>query len=160
MSQVVDGLDRRVGYAAKRLQQALRTAGDRALRPGGLTMPQYAVLSVLAERPGLSNSELARRCFVTRQTMNGLLAGLVAAGLVARAAHPRDGRVLRTELTVPGREAVGRGTAAVGQVEERMTAGLTDLQQRQLLELLTACIDNLEPDVAAAMSDRAGWLDP
>lgn len=149
MSQ--DGnLDRRVGYAAKRLQQALRAAGDRALRPIGLTMPQYAVLSVLADRPGLSNSELARRSFVTRQTMNELLAGLRRAGLVSRAAHPHDGRVQRTELTIGGQTLARRGNSALAGVEEQMTTGLTDTQRQELLELMLICTSNLELGEAAS----------
>lgn len=144
MSQEGTDLDHRVGYAAKRLQQAVRTAGDQVLRPIGLTMPQYAVLAVLTERPGLSNSELARACFVTRQTMNELLVGLQRAGLVSREAHPRDGRVQRIELTDVGRDLAGRGTSALAGVEERLTVGLTDAQRQQLLELMRICTRNLE----------------
>ncbi|MBA3339347.1 MAG: MarR family transcriptional regulator, partial [Geodermatophilaceae bacterium] len=93
MSQVAEDIDQRIGYIVKRLQQGLRVAADEVLRPLGLTMPQYAALFALTTRPGLSNSELARRCFVTRQTMNDLLAGLQRADLITRAAHPHDGRV-------------------------------------------------------------------
>jgi DNA-binding MarR family transcriptional regulator len=147
-------LDGRVAYAAKRFQQVVRSAGDRALRPLGLTMPQYAVLAVLAELPGLSNSELSRRCFVTRQTMNGLLVGLQDAGLISRAAHPLHGRVQQTRLTPAGRDAAQRGHSAVAAVEEQMTAGLTDSQESELLELMLVCIANLELDVHGARAAR------
>ena len=144
MSQTVSAPDRRVGYAAKRLQQAVRSAGDRALRPHGLTMPQFAVLAALAARPGLSNSELARRCFVTRQTMNGLLGGLRDAGLVSRAAHPEHGRVQQLALTDSGHTAAERGDLAIAAVESRMTRGLTDAQTAQLVELMLTCTASLE----------------
>lgn len=144
MSHVGVDSENRVGYAAKHLQQALRSAADHGLRPIGLTMPQYAVLSALAAGPGLSNSELARRCFVTRQTMNDVLVGLQRAGLISRQAHPRDRRVQRTELTRVGREILERGDAAVVEVEDQMTAGLSQAERRQLLSLLSTCIDNLE----------------
>lgn len=142
MSQTA-ALDRRVGYAAKRLTQAFRAAGDGGLRAHGMTMPQYAVLAALATEPGLSNSELARRCFVTRQTMNELLTGLQTAGLVSRAAHPDHGRVQQTELTPAGRAAAGRGDSVVAAIERQMTGGLSERQERQLLDLIAICTANL-----------------
>ena len=42
-SGMPDSVARRVGYALKRAQHALRTRMDEALRPLGLTAPQYAV---------------------------------------------------------------------------------------------------------------------
>ena len=46
-----------------------------ALRPHGASLPEYAVLTALAEEPGLSNADLARRAFVTPQTMKQVLQG-------------------------------------------------------------------------------------
>ncbi|MGI8721111.1 MAG: MarR family winged helix-turn-helix transcriptional regulator [Geodermatophilaceae bacterium] len=146
MSQVVSAdLETRIGYAAKRLQQAVRAAAERRLAPLGLTMPQYAVLSALGRSPGLSNSELARRCFVTRQSMNDVLAGLLRVGLVTRVPHPRDGRVQRTQLTVAAQDVMARGDQALAEVEEQMAVGLTESQRRRLLELMWTCTTNLEP---------------
>ena len=54
---------------------------------------------LLAQRPGLSNSELARGAFVTRQSMNVLLQSLERQGLVVRPAQAPVGRALPAELT-------------------------------------------------------------
>ena len=83
------GTEATVGYLVKRVQQSLRRRCDAALRPTGLSMAQYAALRALADQPEASASELARRCFVTRQSAQDLLAGLRAAGLVADAERPR-----------------------------------------------------------------------
>ncbi len=144
MSQGVEDIDQRIGYSVKRLQQALRTAADEVLRPIGLTMPQYAALSALAAEPGLSNSELARRCFVTRQTMNDLLAGLQRSDLITRVSHPRDGRVRQIELTTTARGALERADREVAVVEQRMTLGLNATERRRLLGLLQTCAESLE----------------
>jgi DNA-binding MarR family transcriptional regulator len=72
---------------------------DGTLKELNVTAPQYAALSVLAEEPGLSNAALARRSFVTPQTMNQIMVRLEAAGLVERRAHPEHGRVLQAYLT-------------------------------------------------------------
>ena len=58
------------GYLLKRAQAALHAAMAAALHEHGATLAQYAVLTALDEEPGLSNAELARRAFVTPQTMN------------------------------------------------------------------------------------------
>src|SRR5215469_16874427 len=92
-----------IGYLLKNAQQTLRTAMDAALRSLGVTTPQYAVLTFLAEAPGLSSAQLARRAFVTPQTMNRIVANLEAARLIERGPHPELGRVLETSLSRRGR---------------------------------------------------------
>src|SRR5690349_14688618 len=118
-------MDPRVGHALKRVQAALRARMDEALSARDLTTPQYAVLSALEREPGLSNADLARRSFVTPQTMLKIVELLEAAGLVSRSAHPTHGRVLRAELTDEGRARVAACHAEVAAVEARTTARLS-----------------------------------
>jgi len=54
---------------------------EAVLRPLGMTVTHYAVLELLAQRSGLSNSELARGAFVSRQSMNVLLQSLERDGV-------------------------------------------------------------------------------
>ncbi|RYV52793.1 MarR family winged helix-turn-helix transcriptional regulator [Pengzhenrongella frigida] len=132
-----------VGYVLKQAAVALRNAMDLALRPLHLTVPQYACLELLGQRPGLSNAELARGVFVTRQSMNVVLRGLDERGLVTRAAVAPHGRELPTELTTAGREHLDAASAAVLAVQTTMCAGLTPARQQALLETLAVCIRNL-----------------
>ncbi len=60
-------LDTSLGYMLKAAASALHDAMEAVLRPLGMTITHYACLELLAQRPGLSNSELARGAFVTRQ---------------------------------------------------------------------------------------------
>ena len=69
-------LDTAVGYVLKRATVALRGAMDTALREHDLTVSQYSCLEQLAHQPGLTNTELARGTFVSRQAMHQLLATL------------------------------------------------------------------------------------
>jgi len=116
---------------------------DEALRPLGLSTPQYAVLTALAAQPGRSNAELARASFVTPQTMNGIVVGLAEAGLVERRPHPSHGRVLTTDLTRRGAALLAEAHPRVTEVERRMTAPLAPGQQRELLAALRACAEAL-----------------
>lgn len=143
-----NSLEGRVGYQLKRVQHALRNRMDEVLRDLGLTTPQYAALSVLADGSGLSGAELARRSFVTAQTMNGILANLEAAGLIERRPHPEHGRVLQAYLTESGERLVSRAHEEVGDVEEWMLSDLASEERRNLLEMLRVCTNSLE-NVAA-----------
>ena len=67
----------RVGYLIKRAQTVLHDAMADALGSLDLTVTQFAVLTFLDEEPGLSNADLARRTFVTPQSMHAVLQELV-----------------------------------------------------------------------------------
>lgn len=134
----------RVGYELKRAQHALRIEMDGALRQIGLTTPQYAALAVLEGESGLSGAELARRCFVTPQTMNGVVVKLENAGLVERRPHPGHGRVLQAYLTGEGEAMVSRAHAPVEAIEGRMLSGVGEDERERLLRVLRDCADTLE----------------
>lgn len=136
-------LEERVGYVLKRAQQALRAAMDEALRRRRLTTAQYAALSALEAAPGLSGAEVARRCFVTPQTLNEIVTHLEAAGLVERR-RGDDARVLRAYLTADGLDLVGACHQVVAAIEARMVSGLSPREQRQLLDALHRCVAALE----------------
>jgi len=145
MSQGEPGieLDTSLGYMLKAAANALHSAMEAVLRPLGMTITHYACLELLAQRPGLSNSELARGAFVTRQSMNVLLQALERQGLVVRPAQAPVGRALPTELTARGRRQLKVASAAVRRVEQDMLASLDASEQDQMRRLLTACIASL-----------------
>ena len=154
------GVEGRIGYQMKRVQHALRTQMDEVLRGIGVTTPQYAALSALEATPGLSGAELARRDFVTAQTMNAILVNLETAGLVTRRSHPEHGRVLQAYLTGAGEELVARAHGVVEAIERRMLEGLGGDDQRRLLEALRNCADALEAGVGRATSGVGAERDP
>ena len=134
------------GYLLKVASSALRSAMEEVLRPLGLTVTHYSCLELLAQRPGLSNSELARGAFVTRQSMNVLLQSLQREGLVTRPAQPSAGRALPTELTDAGREQLAEASAAVRAVEDRMVGDLSAVDRGRLVDLLRRCALSLSPE--------------
>ena len=133
----------RVGYQLKRAQQALRTAMDEGLRAQGMTTPQYAALTALEADEPLSGAELARRCFVTAQTMNAILVGLEGGRLVERAPHAQHGRVIEARLTKRGRAKLHDAHKTVFRIEERMLSGMAAAERRRLNEILRQLVENL-----------------
>ncbi|QQQ75575.1 MarR family transcriptional regulator [Saccharothrix sp. 6-C] len=136
-------LETSLGYLLKEASSALRAAMEEVLRPLGMTVTRYACLELLAQRPGLSNSELARGAFVTRQSMNVLLQTLEREGYVTRPAEAPVGKVLPTRLTPRGRRSLGKATAAVRAVEVRMQAGLTGAERADAFRILQSMIHSL-----------------
>jgi DNA-binding MarR family transcriptional regulator len=131
------------GYLLKRAQAALNGAMVGALREHGATLSQYAVLTALDEEPGLSNAGLARRAFVTPQTMNEVLRELEQKGWVARHPHPGHARILQADLTPAGRTALGACHRAANAIEEQMLAPLAPGDVQQFAATLRACIQAL-----------------
>lgn len=136
-------MDTSVGYLLKEASSVLRAAMEEALRPFGMTVTHYACLELLAQRPGLSSSDLARGAFVTRQSMNVLLKALEQEGHVVRPPEDAVGRVLPTRLTPLGRQRLAEASAAVRSVEKRMLAGLSDGDQAQAYRFLQQMVTSL-----------------
>jgi DNA-binding MarR family transcriptional regulator len=142
-------MEPRLSYVVGRLERVLRRRLAAAVEPTGLTLPAYTTLSVLRVDDGLSNAQLARRSLVTPQSMSEVLSLLVEQGYVRRRAEPGHGRVIRTELTKAGRQALARCDRAVDDVEREMLAGLDDDELTSLRDLVTRCGIALERDLAA-----------
>ena len=145
MSQDGAGVDLEtsLGYLLKEASSALRADMEEVLRPLGMNVTRYACLELLAQRPGLSNSELARGAFVTRQSMNVLLQALEREGLVTRPAEAPVGKVLPTRLTPRGRRSLDRASVAVRSVEVRMLNGMTRSEQSEAFRILQRMIRSL-----------------
>ncbi|MER7915557.1 MULTISPECIES: MarR family transcriptional regulator [unclassified Streptomyces] len=91
-----------------------------------ITLGQASVLARLADKGGVTASELATAEGVRHQSMTAMVAALVALGLVERAPDPDDGRRLLIELTAAGRRRVEKGRQArtewlAGRLQERCT---------------------------------------
>ncbi|HEV6951648.1 MAG TPA: MarR family transcriptional regulator [Promicromonospora sp.] len=137
-----------VGVLLKEAQSLLHQRMDERLRPLGLSVPQYACLQALRDSPGITGSELARRVFVSRQSMNVLLQGLAGRGLVERSDRPGPRRERATALTADAEGLLDSARDAVADVAGTMTAPLTGDDVARLRTLLAACRDALASPTA------------
>ncbi len=132
-----------LGVLIKETQVVLHQRMDDVLRPLGLSVPQYACLQALHDTPGITGSELARRAFVSRQSMNVLLQRLERRGLVERSDDPGPRRERATALTTTATTLLARARANVAAVVATMTGDLAAPDLVQLRALLTICRDTL-----------------
>jgi DNA-binding MarR family transcriptional regulator len=142
MSSHVDP-DESIGFALKRLQQVLRTRMDAVLATYALTMPQYTVLALLADHPGISNAELARRSFVAAPTMLRILDSLAKDGLITRAAPAPEHRTRGTALTGLGRKRLAQAAPHVQNFENLLLANAGPDHVGIIRNWLRACADQL-----------------
>jgi DNA-binding MarR family transcriptional regulator len=115
-------------YVAARLDRIVRQKVEQAIKDYGVSVTQYTVLSLLARQPGLSSAQLARRSYVSPQSMNETLLTLETIEAVRRQPDPNHGRILRAKLTV---------------VEHAMTNAMTTDERQQLRSLMVLAVRNL-----------------
>jgi DNA-binding MarR family transcriptional regulator len=132
-----------VGYALKQAQSLLHLRMEEALKPLRLTVSHYSCLHHLRLEPGISAAALARRTFVTRQSMNVMLQQLIDRDLVARPHQVDSGRALPTVLTSAGTNALDAAQLLVDGVEQQMLSGLTADQSAALARGLASCVESL-----------------
>jgi len=101
----------RVWFRLIRLEARLGAVVSDRLREIGLSVPQCDVLTTLTEAEGVSQQTLAKRLYVTKGNISGLLDRLESAGLVERRSTENDRRQYEIYLTAPGRAAAERAIA-------------------------------------------------
>ena len=131
-------------YIAARLDRTVRVGIDRAVSPQGISVNQYKMLSALALQPDLSGAQLARRAYVSPQSMSETLLALERLGLVKRLPDPNHGRILRCRLTAKGRKLVERCNREVESVEASMIRGMSPADQDTLRNLMVQAVRNLD----------------
>jgi DNA-binding MarR family transcriptional regulator len=133
-----------LSYAIARLQQLVLGAVSEISARHHLTALQFTTLSVL-NRHGtpLSSSQLARRSFMTAQSMHEVTHRLEETGLIKRNPHPSHRRKLPASLTAKGRRVVTACEAAVADFETRMLRGFSRAERARFLAMIKAAVRNL-----------------
>jgi DNA-binding MarR family transcriptional regulator len=88
-----------------------------------LRIGDLEVLATLATKPGLSQRELAARCFVTKSGVSMLLTQMEARHWVRREDDPADARAKRLYLTEQGMALAARAMRVQSEVVTAMVAG-------------------------------------
>ncbi len=145
IGQSYRGVEGRTGYLLRQAWRALEGAMETALRPHGLTPPQYGVLTVLAREPGASGADLARAVHTTPQAMNGVLATLERAALIERHPHPTHGRILQATLTNEGQRRLKAANPPIRALERATERGLSPDELATIKTWLVTTAQRLEP---------------
>lgn len=126
-----------VGYHLRMAQVTVFKDFDRELAELDITPAIFGVLEVLQHNKGLTQSRLAAAIGLDRSSLVPLLDKLEKRGLVAREASQMDRRSNHLFLTPDGRQLLGKADKRVRQHEQRILAGLTKTETKQLISLLS-----------------------
>ena len=102
-----------------------------------LTQKQVSVLWLVADHPGIGQSELARRLQMDRATVLAIVNRLQVRGFVAREVHGHDARRRALALTPAGEAALAEARAAILDHERWLTHRFSKREAKQLVALLS-----------------------
>jgi DNA-binding MarR family transcriptional regulator len=133
-----------MSYAIARLHQRVFAGITERVAPYGLTALQFTTLSVLSRHGApLSTSQLARRAFMTPQSMSEVIHALERKGLIKRNPHPNHRRTLPATLTAKGRRVLTACDASVSEFEDAMLDGFSDADRATFRDMIKAAARNL-----------------
>lgn len=130
-------------YLLNQANQAVRTELETKLRALSLTGIQYTVLSIVGSREGISSADLARRFYVTPQTMNQIVTGLERRQLIVRTASEANRRILTARLTKAGQAVLRSADKIADQVEQAAFATIEEAEFAGLRSHLVHLLEHL-----------------
>ncbi|OHV74354.1 MarR family transcriptional regulator [Pseudofrankia sp. BMG5.36] len=147
--------DDHITWLLKQASHYTRRAVNDAIRGYGVTSEQIGVLRRLAETPGLSGADLARRLLITPQASQLALATLERRGLIERKPDRNHGRILRAYLTEKGLSVTTDCVDEALKSEEKLLEVFDAAEQETLRELLRRLTARMPPDGDPAADDDA-----
>src|SRR6201990_142696 len=128
-------LDEQIGFILRQVWQ--RHAAIFAREIGvGLTSPQWAVLSKLAETGPCSQNQLGRLAAMDVATIKGVIDRLTARGLTETSADPEDGRRLLVSLPRTGQQLAEKAAPNALAISRETLAPLDARERETLVGLL------------------------
>ena len=135
------------GIRLRRAYQSLhRRANFELRRQFDVTADQFVVLSLLAERDGVSQQEICSRCYSDPSTIGALVRLMEVRGWVRRETDPHDGRARQVHLTAAGRELQQQMWAAAdGSFHKALWAVPRNAEEeRMLFDVLDRVVEAME----------------
>ena len=129
--------------------RTMRTRADQRARTRGMTRAQWVILARLERQPGITQNEMAAIVEVEPITIARLVDRLEARGLVERRVDPKDRRVWRLQLTPAAAPVLREINKYRAEINEIITAGMSDATRRTLKEGLLQMKINLAADARA-----------
>jgi DNA-binding MarR family transcriptional regulator len=131
------------GHLARRLQQAHHLLWNTMVSEE-ITSPQFAVIDVLVDEPGLDQRTVGERVGLDRSTIAEVVGRLDRRGLVDKVRDPRDGRRSVLRPTEEGARTHRRLAVRVARMNQVFLAPLSVPEQAQFLQLLRRVADAAE----------------
>jgi MarR family transcriptional regulator, lower aerobic nicotinate degradation pathway regulator len=106
-----------------------------ALEPFQLSLPEFAVMSVVHRLGPVAQNVIANRLGISEVTVSGIASRLVGEGLAERRVHVFDIRRRLLTLTVAGGELLAEASDELSGVEALCLEHMTEELRQRLAEL-------------------------
>jgi DNA-binding MarR family transcriptional regulator len=146
--------ERSFGFLLYDSARLLRRDFDRRARTIGLTRAQWSVLAHLSRNEGINQAGLAEILDIEPITLGRLVDKLEDAGWVERRPHATDRRVYTLYLTAKAWPVIERIRALAAATRSVALAGISDVEQEQVVTILARIRANLAGERGSA--ERGG----
>lgn len=136
--------DHHVGFLVQQISHLVVQLHNEKLEKEGVTSSQERLLTLLYINNGATQSELQQDLLIKPSSVTKLVDVLEQKGLVTRVADSKDARVKIIHLTEKGQLMEAKLWDIKKQMEERISTGLAEQQQRELVELLKTVRKNVQ----------------
>jgi DNA-binding MarR family transcriptional regulator len=132
-------IDDYLSYLLARASHLVSRQFHAQLKPRGMPVPVWRVLSTLSDGDGLPVTELAKITLFKQPTLTKVIDRMSKQGLVERRPSDRDRRKVLVFITAKGRAAVADLLVRAKQHEREVLTGLTEAD----VDALKAALHNL-----------------
>ncbi|ATY33486.1 MarR family winged helix-turn-helix transcriptional regulator [Sphingomonas psychrotolerans] len=126
-----------VGFHLRRASGEFALDFRSAVEGTGMRQVLVGILAVVEANPGINQGAVGKMLGIKRANMVSLINELVERGALERTMTPRDRRSFSLELTVSGKALLAECMTRIAVHEKKLLAGLSDLEQQLLLNLLS-----------------------
>ena len=112
-------------------------------RTSGLTPRQFAVLMVIADEEGLTQTDLVERTGVDRSTLADIVARLLNRGLIQRRRAKDDARAYAIKLSPQGAKALREAQPGAAAADQKLLSSLSPAKRQDFLDTLNLIVTSV-----------------
>ncbi len=136
MAQRSSNLEDQLAYLIASVNRQLEEELEESLRPAGIPLEQFRIVSALASSNGRSMGELASIVLVDPASLTKIVDRMVAEGLVYRAVAPEDRRRVLIFLATKGKALHNRLKGILGDQQRSLVERLDLSNAKELTRIL------------------------
>jgi MarR family transcriptional regulator, temperature-dependent positive regulator of motility len=129
------------------LHRAGQCAGEifqSEMREGNLTPRQLAVLMMVAQNEGLSQTNIVEHTGIDRSTLADVVRRMQRKGLLQRRRTKEDARTYAVKLTDEGRRILRSAEPLAKRVDQRILDALPSKDRERFIDALASIVDTLQ----------------
>ncbi len=142
----MEKLERVIFYSLDKSIKTYRQFAQRRFAEAGLniTIDQWLVLNAIAEKPEISQLEIAEKIFKDAASVTRIIDLLIKKNYLKREAHASDRRRFSLVLTKEGKSLIKNISAVVELNRSQALKGVSEKALVQMKELLNQIIQNCQ----------------